>query len=173
VLIVLVVLPIAHWPAGRWRMASRTMLGVSVGSLFLVNLAGSVWLQTQGENDYWRARTAWYEENTGPTDIVFTTSYLHAGYLDYFTDVEVVDVRLDIGLDEGEDQVIPQVQGIIDRHPDARILFSSEALFPAEDDYSHCIEPNCTIGKLMQEEYVSRSLLVSDGELEDVWQLER
>jgi hypothetical protein len=170
---ILLVLPLASVRSSRWGRAVPVGLAVVVGGLFVVNLFGSVLPQTHTSNDYWRARTEWYERNTTPTDLVFTSAYIQAEYLRYFTHARVVDVRLDVAYVTGEDTVVPEVQRIIDASPGARVLFSSEALFPGEDEYSHCLEPNCTIGEDLQKAFLSRSHVIANEPLGEVWQLDR
>jgi hypothetical protein len=172
-LTILVVLPLPSLRNARWKRAAPVMLSVIVAGLFVVNLFGSVLPETQKSNDYWRARTDWYENNTGPSDVIFTSSYLHAEYLRYFTRARVVDVRLDIAYASGEDRVVSEVQRIIDASPAARVLFSSEALFPGDDPYSHCVEPNCRIGQMLRDAYLGGSHVIADEPTEKVWQFER
>jgi hypothetical protein len=172
-LTILVVLPQRSLRNPRWKRAAPAILAVIVAGLFAVNFFGSVLPETRTSNDYWRARTDWYEHNTSPSDVIFTSSYLHAEYLRYFTKARIVDVRLDIAYVWGEDRVVPEVQRIIDESPATRVLFSSEALFPGDDQYSHCVEPNCTIGQMLRDAYLSGSHVIADEPLEKVWQFER
>lgn len=170
---ILLVLPFASPQPPQWSRLGPMLIGGAVAGLFVVNLVGSVLPQRHAADDYWRVRAAWYARNALPTDLVFTNNYIYTEYLRYFGNGTVVDVPSEITSPLGLESTVTEMQRRIDGAPQSRVLFSSELLYPGADEYSHCQEPECTIGETVRAAYLDRLRLISDGPLEKVWELQR
>lgn len=170
---ILLVLPFASPQPPRWSRLAPMLIGGAVAGLFAVNLAGSVLPQRHAADDYWRVRATWYAQNTQQSDLVFTNGYIYSEYLRYFGKGTVIDVPFDITSPLGFENTLAEMQRRIDAAPQSRVLFSSELLYPGDDEYSHCHEPECTIGETVRGAYLDKLRLISDAPLERVWELQR
>ena len=175
-LIILLALPLAASTGDRDRRIDVTVVGVLLASLFVVNFYGSILPQLSQENDYWRERIAWYEQNATEDDLILSNNHLESYYLRYFTDAEVFQVDgawLDTNGDSARAMVL--VNRAVDDWDGSRVLISDEVFFPAADEYSSCKQgqrPCIDLVALVREEYEPRSNVIAEDELEKVWQLD-
>ncbi|MEX2226464.1 MAG: glycosyltransferase family 39 protein [Dehalococcoidia bacterium] len=145
---------------------------ILLGALFIVNLAGNIAPQLTEENDYWRERTAWYESETSPGDLVVTNGFIQSAYLRYFAHADVLDI------DEWDivetNEALEEIDDLIQASDASRVLFSKEAFLPASDEYSDCqpgTRPCLYIADALRQRFEPRSRVVYESELETVWEL--
>jgi len=143
-----------------------------LGALFIVNLAGNIAPQLTEDNDYWRQRTEWYEEEVQPGDLVVTNGFIQSAYMRYFANARVIDV------DEWDvvetNRALDQITGLIEASDAGRVLFSKEVFDPASDEYSDCkpgTRPCLYIAEALRQRFEPRSRIVYESELETVWEL--
>jgi hypothetical protein len=165
---ILLALPLSR--ANTWNACAS--VGLVVGALFVVNLAGSVLPQNSAQNDYWRERTEWYAANVNSEDLVVSNGFLQSAYLRYFAHARVLNV--DLYADEDVESALGEIEDEIDSSNASRILFSSEVFAPASDPYSKCesgVKPCLPIAAAVRDRFEPRSRLIAEYPLERVWQL--
>ncbi|HEX2173101.1 MAG TPA: hypothetical protein VHL09_11735, partial [Dehalococcoidia bacterium] len=160
----------------RWSRVRLPLAAVLLVSLFTINFFGNLWPQRDAGEDYWRVRVGWYERNATPADLVVTTYYKWEKYLAYFGQAQVLNVD-PIFLSHGADWpgAVAEIRRLVDTAPARRVFFSSEVFYPSSDAYSRCTGTGalCQDSRLLRDEFLPRSRLVSDSPLEKVWQLDR
>jgi hypothetical protein len=149
-------------------------LGVAVllAALATVNLAGSIAPQLSDDNDYWRERTAWYEANATPADVVVTNGFIQSAYMRYFGRTNVIDIDeyRDIPVERG----LMRIEERIRASGADRVLISGEVFSPADDLYSHCTmgeRPCSWLASAVRERLGPASHVVFESNLETVWEL--
>lgn len=174
-LAILIALPLAGGERTSWGRFRPHIVATVIGGLFLVNLLGSVWPQHRPEDDYWRARATWYEQNVGPADLVFTAGYMWSNYVRYFSGADTVDVY-EILYQHGDDwaSAVAAIQRRIDASPARRVFFSAEVFYPGANAAACCRDdvPVNEITTLVRKEFLDHSRLVADSGVERVWQLD-
>jgi hypothetical protein len=114
---------------------------VVLGTLFAVNLLGSVLPQHYPEDDYWRVRASWYERNATPSDSIVATGYNYTAYLSYFARADaVIDAETVINEQNTTASAVVELRRQIDALHASRVLISSAVFYPASDEFSRCIE---------------------------------
>jgi hypothetical protein len=149
--------------------------GVIIVILFCVNLWGSVWPQHDPEDDYWRVRTSWYEHNALPSDLGVTAGALAERYVRYFGPREVINVETVFPKHAGTADAISALRNRLKGAHPRRVLFSSEAFYPASDKFSRCTNTRLCDewAPAMREEFLPCARVLTDEPLKEVWMLER
>jgi hypothetical protein len=175
-LIILLALPLAAASGERSRRIDAVVVGVLLVSLFTVNFFGSIVPQLTEDNDYWRQRIAWYEQNATEDDLILANNHSETFYLRYFTPATVIEIDvpwLDNGKDSDRAFVVVNDE-VADW--DGRVLISDEVFDPASDEYSSCVEgqrPCIDFVAKLREEYQPGSTVIAEDDLEKVWELNR
>jgi len=158
--------------SGHGGRGAALLVGALLGSLMVVNLAGSIGPQLTEQNDYWRERIAWYEAEASPDDLVVTNGFIETEYLRYFARTQVLNVDLYDKPDlEAE---VNKIDAAIRAAGARRVLFSREVFAPASDAYSTCkedVKPCTPLVDALRARYERRSKVVYDSDLETVWEL--
>jgi len=157
----------------RWRGLA---IGVVVVSLFTCNLVGTVWPQLDRENDYWRVRLAWFEENAVDSDLIVAQQPTVAYYLRYFAPSRVIDAELEVFLPVSPDheRAVVELDARLNREAADRVLTSDEFFHPAADEYSCCPDADLAAqGLAARSRFFGRSRILATPELEVVYEIER
>jgi hypothetical protein len=175
-LFILLALPLTVTSSASQRRHDAWVVGVLIASLFVVNLLGSIIPQLSEDNDYWRQRIAWYEDNATSDDLILANNHLETYYLRYFTPATVVQVDT-AWLDAGQDSkaALAAVDERINDW-DGRVLISDEVFHPASDEYSSCVQgqrPCIDFVETLRDAYLADSSVVGRDDLEQVWELAR
>jgi Dolichyl-phosphate-mannose-protein mannosyltransferase len=156
------------------RSNARTLATVTLGSLLLANLLGSVWPQHDGSKDYWRVRAAWYRANTSPSDVVLASGYLQSAYLRYLTKADVVDTDSVFADSSDESAAIASIrQNLNQLHP-RHIYVSSEVFDPYADTSAGCprVDPTvCAEAVRLRNAFLPDSTPIAQLPNERVWEL--
>jgi hypothetical protein len=175
-LFVLLALPLAAARSTRDARFDGITVGVLLASLFIVNFLGSIVPQLSEENDYWRQRIAWYEQNATQDDLILANNHSETFYLRYFTPATVIEIDVP-WLDNGRDP--DRAFDVVDAQVaewEGRVLISDEVFEPASDEYSSCVagqRPCIDFVDTLRGEYQPDSTVIAEDPLEKVWELNR
>ena len=153
----------------------RLPTGLTVVAVLLaVNFFGSVWPQHSPEDDYWRARTVWYERHASAPDLVVAAGAQSGRYLGYFSSARVIDIDTVFPKHDDPAKGLLALRRRIDETDARRVFFSEEVFYPASDVFSRCTEAQLCDewAPAMRREYMPRTSVVADGRLETVRELD-
>jgi hypothetical protein len=174
--LILLALPLTALTAKRDRTIGAIAVGALLASLFVLNLGGSIVPQLSEENDYWRERVLWYEENATSDDLIITNGHIQTYYMRYFTRATVLDIGVPwLDADKDADVAMVEIGRTIDGWERGRVLISGEVFDPASDEYSNCeegVRPCIDVVEEMVERYQPSAIEVDVRPLETVWQIE-
>jgi hypothetical protein len=156
------------------RLGARPLAAVTLGSLLLANLLGSVWPQHDSSKDYWRARAAWYRAHTSPSDTILATGYLQSSYLRYLTKAHVIDADSVFADAPDDSAAIVIIRQQLERSHAEHVYVSSEVFDPYSDTPAGCprVDPTvCAEAVLLRQAFRPDSTLIAQVPSERVWEL--
>lgn len=119
--------------------ARRILVVSTIGSIFIVNLLGSVWPQRDETGDLWRAKAEWYRANTRSDDLVVSNGYVWSSYLRYLLDADVVDIEDAFREAETEREALGEIRRRV-ASAGGRVLVSGEAFHAFADRREACLD---------------------------------
>jgi hypothetical protein len=150
---------------------SRAVVAVLVGSLFALNLLGSLLPLHRDSDDYWRARLSWYRDNAGGGDLIVASGYIWANYLANYTSGRVLDVEEP--MDRGPAAAAGAIGHEMSVRRPKRVLISSSVLYPGADRFARCSEVpgTCRAAPALRRLLLPHTRPVERGPLERIWQV--
>jgi hypothetical protein len=166
--------------AGRrlaaWDARRRHVLLAVLGTLAVVNLAGSILPQKGSGGDLWRARVTWYEHHARASDLVLANGYVFTNYVRYFTPATAIDAEESIAPHADDPGAgVFEIQSTMANSPATRFLTSTQALFPARGRYADCAgsEGICDAARVLRPHFLPGARAVAHTPLDTFWVLPR
>ena len=149
----------------------RAAVALLVGSLFALNLLGSILPLHRDSGDYWRARLSWYEANARRGDLVVASGYIWTNYLANYTPARVLDVEEPMS--RGAGAAAGAIGKEISARRPRRLLVSSSVLYPGADPFARCSEvPGpCRAAPALRGVLLPRTRPIERRPLEGIWQV--
>lgn len=172
---ILLAIPVAR-PEQRATRRVATLAVATVGTIFLVNLLGSVLPQRDEGRDLWRAKASWYRVNARDDDLIVSNGYVWSAYLRYLLSAEIVDIEDLFREASSEREALDDLRRRIAAAP-GRVLVSGEAFEAFADRRVACLDAprTCAIAAATARELRGSCtvLAVAREPLERVWRCPR
>ena len=170
---ILIALPFTvHDPLQRRRRLRRAAVVSLIGTMLVVNGLGSVWVQHDPRDDYWRVRFSWYEQNATAADLIVCRDYISCRYLDYFTDATLVEIHELSTAYLDRERLFQELDLRLDTWSGDRILVSDDVMNPASDAFAcRPTDASPEFVAALRERYLPRSRIIATEPLETIWEL--